>query len=252
MSIISADIIERCVDVIKKSNNTMVITGAGMSTESGIPDFRSQSGLYKNAYRAEDILEQSFFYENPKEFYEFVEKYLYVKNVKPNVGHEILAKWEKKGYINAIATQNIDGLHQAAGNKNVIEMHGTMITATCQKCGKKYKLEDIINKDYDGNYYCSCSPKSRRSLIKPDIVLYGEAVPKMAEAFELVGSVDLLIILGTSLVVYPVASIPNYLKRGASMIIINYSQTPYENAANCINIHNGIGDTLQEIDRYII
>ena len=238
------DDLKKCSQIIKESRNTMVLTGAGMSTESGIPDFRSANGLYKNVYRAEEVLSHEFFYSNTDDFYDFLKKYLYIPSCKANVGHDIIAKWEKEGYVQTVATQNIDGLHQMAGSKNVIEMHGTMRKATCMACGKKYDLEELLPRT---DYFCNCN-NEKHNIIKPDIVLYGEAVPMMQLAFEEVQNVDLLIILGTSLVVYPVAALPTYLKKNAKIIIINYSHTQYEGSSNCISINAGIGDTLTKID----
>lgn len=241
---------KKIADDIKTAKNIMVLTGAGMSTESGIPDFRSQNGLYKNVYRAEEILSHEFFFTNTAEFYNFMRENLCTKGVEPNQGHKILAKWEHKGYVKSIVTQNIDGLHQKAGSKNVIEMHGNIITATCQNCGKRYYIEDIL--DSEGEfYYCNCKKNKTNNIIKPDVVLYGESVPNIELAFRLISSVDLLIVLGTSLVVYPVAALPTYLNRNSKMLIINYSKTPYEGYDNCEVIHGGIGETLLGIDRYI-
>lgn len=235
---------------IKIAKNIMVLTGAGMSTESGIPDFRSQNGLYKNVYRAEEILSHEFFFKKPMEFYDFLKTSLSTNGAEPNIGHEMLAKWEEQGYVKSVVTQNIDGLHQKAGSKNVIEMHGNIITATCQNCGKKYFVNDIMNKKGEF-YYCDCKDKKSNNIIKPDVVLYGENVPNIELAFNMISSVDLLIVLGTSLVVYPVAAIPSYLKSNSKMLIINYSKTPYDENKNCITIHDGIGDTLSIIDKYL-
>jgi len=242
--------IEQCAKLIKDANNIAVLTGAGMSTESGIPDFRSRTGIYKDKFQninPEEILSLSFFYRNPKLFWEFMKSYMNWSNAKPNIGHEILAKWEQHGKDITIITQNIDRLHTAASSKKIIEVHGTVKTATCQnlKCRKSYEFEDIIGRE-DG-YVCTCG-----ELIKPDVVLFEEQVDKMSQVYPVLEKSDLLIILGTSLNVYPVAHIPEMFDtRNKSTIIINKTPTPYGNKHNFIEINHSIGDTLEEIDKLL-
>jgi NAD-dependent deacetylase len=241
-------VIEQCASLIQSSKNILILTGAGMSTESGIPDFRSNTGLYAQEFeglRPETILSISFFNRNPKIFWNYIKTHMNYPDAKPNMGHTIIAKWEKTKSI-SIVTQNIDQLHTLAGSKNVIEVHGSITTCTCQGCGKKYNLADVISKE-DG-YICGCG-----SRIRPDIVLYEESVDKMSMVYPMIEKADLLIVLGTSLTVYPVAVIPElYDRRNKHMIIINKTSTPYDNKTNCIEIHAGIGKTLEEIDSVMV
>ncbi len=238
------DLFTQCASIIGKSQKIMFLTGAGMSTESGIPDFRSGTGLYQGQFhglKPETILSLSFFKQNPSVFWDYIAQYLNCDSAKPNIGHQIIAKWEETKNI-TVVTQNIDQLHSMAGSKNVIEVHGNIKSCTCIGCGKKYELNDVLSNEE--GYRCSC-----RSLIKPDIVLYEESVNKMSEVYPLLPSTDLLIVLGTSLTVYPVAMIPElYNRRAKYMIIINKTATPYYNENNIIEIHESIGDTLKKID----
>jgi len=242
--VLDMDTIEKCAALIQKANKILVLTGAGMSTESGIPDFRSNTGLYSKDFKGlppETILSLSFFKRNPQVFWEYVSKYMNYQNAKPNVGHYMLAKWEKKKDI-TIVTQNIDELHTLAGSTKVIEIHGSIKTATCQGCHKKYREEDVLSKE--NGYLCDCG-----SPIKPDIVLYEESVEKMSLVFPLIEQADLLMVLGTSLTVYPVAAIPAYYNRqDKPMIIVNKTPTPYHGTPNCIEINDSIGPTLKKID----
>ncbi|MDD3225577.1 MAG: NAD-dependent protein deacylase [Clostridium sp.] len=240
--------IAECVDLIKTSNNIVVLTGAGMSTESGIPDFRSETGIYNMV--PEKVLSYKYFLDNPKEFYDFIKRYFLLTNVEPNIGHKVLAEWENKGLIKHIISQNIDGLHQKAGSKNVLEVHGTMETATCQNpgCRKEYIMKDLLNLEGEF-YYCHC--KNKYGLIKPDVVLFDEPVDKINDAYLLMRDADLLVALGTSLNVYPVASLPKFLREDKHMIIINYMPTQYDNRKNCINIRESIGGTLSQVNEVI-
>jgi len=238
------DVLEECSKLIKNAKKILVLTGAGMSTESGIPDFRSDTGLYSKDFQGlspETILSLSFFKKNPKVFWKYISEYMNYADAKPNVGHYLLAKWEKKKDM-TIVTQNIDELHTMAGSQNVIEIHGSIKTCTCQGCHKKYRESDVISKE--NGYICDCG-----SYIKPDIVLYEESVDKMSLVYPLITTADLLIVLGTSLTVYPVAAIPGYFSRqDKKMIIINKTPTPYNKEPNCIEIHDSIGQTLEKID----
>lgn len=238
------DKIKECSTLIQHANRILILTGAGMSTESGIPDFRSSTGLYSKDYQGlspETILSLSFFRRNPRVFWQYVAENLNYTDVKPNTGHIILAKWGKKKDI-TIVTQNIDELHTQAGSTGVIEIHGSIKTATCQGCRKKYRQDEVLAKK-DG-YVCDCG-----SIIKPDIVLYEESVDKMSQVLPLISQADLLMVLGTSLTVYPVAVIPGFFdRRNKHMIIINKTPTPYNEVQNCIEIHDSIGATLEKID----
>lgn len=237
--------LEKVATLLKNSKKTVILTGAGMSTESGIPDFRSSRGLYSRV--PEEMLSRSFFDRHPLEFYDFFSQNFIFDKFQPNKGHEILAKWEKEGLISRVITQNIDSLHTKVGSTNVLEMHGNVDVGICQNynCKKSYTQREYLSMK-DSNYRCECG-----YLIKPDIVLYEEAVPKMNEAVREVESCDLFIVLGTSMIVYPVASLIEYLKKDANIVIINYSKTPYDQKKNVINIKEGIGDTLEKIDALI-
>lgn len=237
--------LRKCVELIKSSKNTVVLTGAGMSTESGVPDFRSDRGIYKKV--PEVVLSYRYFFSNPDDFYEFIKEYFTSADVEPNIGHEVLADWEKKGYVKQIITQNIDGLHQKAGSQNVLEVHGTMETGTCinKSCNSQYNFKDVLVSDSINCTKC-CEP------IKPDVVLYDESVDKMEDATAIVRSADLLIILGSSMVVYPVASLPLFLASDKYTIIINNTPTQYDKRLNTIAIHNPIGETLREINQLIL
>ncbi len=233
--------LEKCAELIRTSKNTVVLTGAGMSTESGVPDFRSDRGIYKKV--PETVLSYKYFFSNPDKFYDFIKEYFLTINVEPNIGHKILADWQTKGYISSIITQNIDGLHQMAGNTCVLEVHGTMKTATCvnKACGAEYNLNDVLN-----NNHIICSKCN--SLVKPNVVLYDESVTEINSATTLVRKAELLIILGSSMTVYPVASLPLFLDKEKHTIIINNTPTQYDSRVNTIAIHKPIGETLQKID----
>ncbi|MBT2679447.1 NAD-dependent protein deacylase [Bacillus sp. ISL-35] len=252
------DTIQSCSEIVANSKNIVVLTGAGISTESGIKDFRSRTGIYHHA--PEYILSIDYFHEQPKSFYEFAFSNLYHPNALPNKGHQILAKWEQEGRIDWIITQNIDGLHQKAGSKKVIEFHGTMKTATCQNCGKKYTSDDLlIRKQTDEKFFVcrECEADQDFSpLIKPDVVLFGDAGEWFtAGGFEKIlnriAEADCLVILGTSLKVTPFSAFPQYKNNDTPMIIINKGDTPYDFAPDTFVIRDSIGRTLSEIDSYL-
>lgn len=235
----------KAAELLKKSNKILVLTGAGMSTESGLKDFRSKDGLGSilyEGYYPEELLSRRFFYHNPALFYQYLKEKLNVTGFSPNKGHLTLAKWENTLNM-TIITQNIDMLHQKAGSKNVLELHGTLATATCTNCGVKKPLREIFKDGYD----CPCG-----GIYKPDIVLYDEEVTMIHRAFAMAEEADLLLVLGTSLKVYPAASIPEVFGlRNKSMIIINRDATPYEHHYNVTEIHDGIGATLERINKLI-
>ncbi|OCA91509.1 hypothetical protein A8F94_01390 [Bacillus sp. FJAT-27225] len=246
------------VEIIKASNNIVVLTGAGISTESGIKDFRSRTGIYQEA--PEYILSLGYFFDEPRRFYQFALENLYHPDAKPNKGHEILAKWESEGRVSQIITQNIDGLHQKAGSQNVIEFHGTMNTATCQNCGETYTAEQMFHryKTVEDFYVCSrCNTKNERDrYIKPDVVLFGDAGEWFTQqGFQTIlgflGSADCILVLGSSLKVVPFASFPQYRGGDVPLLIINLEKTPYDNEENTVSIHDSIGKTLKEIDRLL-
>ncbi len=227
---------------IDESDNIVFFGGAGVSTESGIPDFRSVDGLYnqKYDYPPETILSHTFFMHDPEAFYKFYRDKLIVHDVKPNKAHIALAELERMGKLKAIVTQNIDGLHQAAGSKKVFELHGSTLRNHCMNCGKFYGVEAIENSD--GIPRCECG-----GIIKPDVVLYEEALDDfvMSESLKYISECDMLIIGGTSLNVYPAAGLINYYK-GHKLVLLNRGETPYDNRADLI-IRDKIGEVLSSV-----
>ena len=227
---------------ISESDNIVFFGGAGVSTESGIPDFRSVDGLYNQewAYPPETILSHSFFTRNPEEYYRFHRAKLVVDGVKPNRAHLRLAELEQEGKLRAVITQNIDGLHQAAGSVNVLELHGSMLRAYCSKCGKP--CDASLMNTGTGVPRCDCG-----GVIRPDIVLYEEPLDDsvMRKSISYIRGADILIIGGTSLNVYPAAGLINYYN-GNKLVLVNRSATPYDSYANLI-IHDNIGKVFAEI-----
>jgi NAD-dependent deacetylase len=231
--------LEKLKRMIADSYNIVFFGGAGVSTESGIPDFRSADGLYgqKYNYPPETILSHAFFMDNTKEFYAFYREKMLFPDVKPNGAHFALARLEKAGKLKAVVTQNIDGLHQAAGSKNVVELHGSVYRNFCMQCGKFYGLEYIQNSN--GVPVCDC-----RGVIKPDVVLYGEQLrdESVRRAEKHIARADMLIIGGTSLNVYPAAGLINYYS-GDKLVLINKSATPADKRAN-LAVRGPIGEVL--------
>jgi NAD-dependent deacetylase len=236
------DKIKQLKDWIDGSNNIVFFGGAGVSTESGIPDFRSVDGLYnqKWAYPPETILSHTFFTRDPEEYYRFHREKLVIDGVKPNRAHIRLAELEKEGKLKAVVTQNIDGLHQAAGSKKVLELHGSILRAYCSRCGRPYPA-DKMNHGV-GVPKCQCG-----GVIRPDIVLYEEPLNDdiVSEAVHFIRNADVLIIGGTSLNVYPAAGLINYYK-GNKLALVNLSSTPYDSAADLV-IHEKIGEVFGQI-----
>ena len=231
-------------NIINESNNIVFFGGAGMSTESGIPDFRSVDGLYMQKYKypPETIISHSFFVNNTEEFYIFYkEKCLQpMINAKPNIGHLALSKLEQMGKLKAIITQNIDDLHHRAGNKNILELHGTSFRNHCTKCNKNYDIDYILNSN--GIPKCDCG-----GIIKPDIVLYEEQLDSnvIKQSIDYIKNADVLIIAGTTLIVQPAASFINYYT-GHKMILINLSSVPNEDRIDYC-IHEKIGEVFSKI-----
>ena len=237
------DKIKRLKEIIDGSDNIVFFGGAGVSTESGIPDFRSTDGLYNQqyAYPPEEILSRSFFDRNPSEFFRFYRDKLICRDARPNAAHLKLAELERKGKLSAVVTQNIDGLHTAAGSRNVFELHGSILRNRCMKCGKSYPLEAI--EEAPDVPRCSCG-----GIIKPDVVLYEEPLsePVIYGAINAIKAADLLIIGGTSLAVWPAAGFIDYFQ-GDDLVIINRDETPADRKATLV-IHGKIGETLAAID----
>jgi len=230
--------IERLQKLIDESDNIVFFGGAGVSTESGIKDFRSKDGLYnmKFEYPAEVMLSSDMFYLKTDKFYEFYKEYMNSLKYKPNITHKFLTKLEEKGKLKAIITQNIDGLHQKAGSKNVLEVHGTTYTNHCLDCNEEYDAEYVFNS--------KGIPKCKKcgGIIKPDVVLYGEMLPEcFIDARNYIKEADMLIVAGTSLTVEPAASLVR-LYNGDKLVIINKDKTPYDHYANIV-----INDSLSNV-----
>lgn len=236
------DNIEKFCEITGSSENIVFFGGAGVSTESGIPDFRSVDGLYNQQYDypPEQILSHSFFMENTEEFYRFYRNKMIFPDVKPNTAHIKLAELEKKGVLKAVVTQNIDGLHQLAGSRKVYELHGSIHRNYCMKCRKQYDADYILKSE--GIPRCSCG-----GIVKPDVVLYEEALDDstVTGAVNAIAKADTLIIGGTSLNVYPASGLINYF-RGKYLIIINMSTTPADSRADLL-IHEKIGEVFSRI-----
>lgn len=228
--------------LIAQSDNIVFFGGAGVSTESGIPDFRSVDGLYNQHYKypPETILSHSFFISHPEEYYEFHRDKLVAPNAKPNRAHLRLAELEQEGKLRAVVTQNIDGLHQAAGSKNVLELHGSIHRCYCMRCNRPYPAERVnLGK---GVPKCDCG-----GVIRPDIVFYEECLDDdiLSKAIHYIREAEVLIVGGTSLAVYPAAGLINYY-RGNHLVLVNRSATPYDSEANLI-IHAKIGEVFSQV-----
>ena len=244
---------EELKEILKESNNIVFFGGAGVSTESGIPDFRSEKGLYnaKQEYgrSPEEMLSIDFFDEDPVTFFDYYKKNLIATWAKPNEAHLALAKLEEMGKLKAVITQNIDGLHQMAGSKKVYELHGSVHRNRCRWCGKKYDLDYVLNDEncknakgeIDGVPRCSCG-----GIVKPEVVLYGEMLDEdcIRSSVSAISNADTLIIGGTSLAVYPAAGFVHYF-RGRHLVVINMSSTAMDTEADLV-IRDPIGKVLKE------
>ena len=235
--------IEKLQQAVNESNYIVFFGGAGVSTESGIPDFRSQDGLYSQKYKypPETIVSHTFFMRRTDEFYDFYRDKMIFEDAQPNAAHKKLAELEEAGKLKAIVTQNIDGLHQKAGSKEVLELHGSTLRNYCMDCGKRYDGLEIIT-GTTGIPKCSCG-----GTIRPDVVLYEEGLDSsvMRRAIDHISRADMLIIGGTSLVVYPAAGFIDYF-RGKHLVVINMSETSRDSAAEIV-IKGKIGEVLDQI-----
>ena len=236
------DKVKHLKELVEGSDNIVFFGGAGVSTESGIPDFRSTGGLYHQEwkYPPEVILSHTFYESNPEEFFRFYRAKMLMPGAKPNAAHRKLAEWEAGGRLKAVITQNIDGLHQAAGSRKVLELHGSVHRNHCERCGKFYGLDDILRTE--GVPRCSCG-----GIIKPDVVLYEEGLDQgtLEEAVRCLAAADLLIIGGTSLNVYPAAGLIRYFG-GRHLVLINKSPVAQDLAADLV-ITDPIGETLSQV-----
>ena len=234
--------IQEFKELVDKSNNIVFFGGAGVSTESGIPDFRSKDGLYNQKYKypPEEILSHEFFIENTEEFYKFYKDKMNSLKYEPNITHKKLAYLEQEGKLKAVITQNIDGLHQKAGSKNVLELHGSVLRNHCIKCNKFYDAEYVFNSE--GIPKCTCG-----GIIKPDVVLYGESLDEevLEKSVYAIAKADLMIVGGTSLMVSPANGLIRYF-RGNNLVLINKDKTPYDNLANLV-INDSLGKVMSNI-----
>ena len=236
------DKLRQLKQLIAESDNIVFLGGAGVSTESGIPDFRSGTGIYNSdsgmKYRPIDIIAHDFFMEHPEDFFDFYKRKLIYPDARPNKAHKALVRLERQGKLKAIITQNIDNLHQEAGSKCVIELHGSVFRNYCMECGKKYDLESVVAQE--GIPHCSACG----GIVRPDIVLYEENLnhKDVDDAIKAVKKCDLMIIAGTSLTVYPAATFAQFLKHDR-IVIINKSST-YMDLKALLTIHDNVGDVL--------
>lgn len=234
--------IQQLKKLVDKSNNIVFFGGAGVSTESGIPDFRGQDGLYNQKYDfpPEEILSHTFFIDNTEKFYKFYRDKMNSLKYQPNIAHIKLAELEKQGKLKAVVTQNIDGLHQKAGSKNVLELHGSVLRNYCMKCHKFYTAEYIFNTD--GVPKCSCG-----GIIKPDVVLYEEGLNEeiLQNSIGAISKADLLIVGGTSLTVQPACGLINFFN-GKNLVLINRDATQYDYKADLV-INESLGKVFEQI-----
>ena len=227
---------------VDEARKIVFFGGAGVSTESGIPDFRSVDGLYnqKFKYPPETIISHSFFERRPEEFFEFYKEKMLPLGFEPNVTHKVLARWEREGRLSAVVTQNIDGLHQKAGSKNVLELHGSVLRNYCVRCHKSYSAEFVKNSK--GVPLCDCG-----GVVKPDVVLYEESLDQdvMYRAARAISEADLLIVAGTSLTVWPAAGMIRYY-RGKRLVLINRDETPFDSEADLV-LHESLGEVFRAL-----
>ena len=227
---------------VKESNRIVFFGGAGVSTESGIPDFRSVDGLYhqKFEYPPETIISHSFYVKNPEYFFRFYREKMLPLGFEPNITHKKLAQWEQAGKLQAVVTQNIDGLHQKAGSRKVYELHGSVLRNYCTRCGKFFSAEFV--KNGVGVPHCDCG-----GIVKPDVVLYEEGLDQevIAKSVHAIRNADMLIVGGTSLTVYPAAGLIQYY-RGVRLVLINRDATPYDDQADLV-LHESLGEVFSQL-----
>lgn len=227
---------------VKESNRIVFFGGAGVSTESGIPDFRSVDGLYhqKFEYPPETIISHSFYVKNPEYFFRFYREKMLPLGFEPNITHKKLAQWEQAGKLQAVVTQNIDGLHQKAGSRKVYELHGSVLRNYCTRCGKFFSAEFV--KNGVGVPHCDCG-----GIVKPDVVLYEEGLDQevIAKSVHAIRNADMLIVGGTSLTVYPAAGLIQYY-RGDRLVLINRDATPYDDQADLV-LHESLGEVFSKL-----
>lgn len=239
---IALDRISELKKWVKDSKQIVFFGGAGVSTESGIPDFRSVDGLYhqKFEYPPERIISHSFYQADPEYFFRFYRDKMMPLDFEPNITHLVLSQWESEGKLSAVITQNIDGLHQKAGSRNVLELHGSILRNFCTRCGMFH--DAMFVKNCEGIPRCSCG-----GIVKPDVVLYEESLDDklMEQSVQAISEADLLIVAGTSLTVYPAAGLLRFY-HGDRLVLINRDETPYDGYANLI-IHDSLGNVFSRL-----
>lgn len=238
----NADVTERLKNIVARMKRGVFFGGAGVSTESGIPDFRSEDGLYRMKYKypPERMLSHSFFLSHTEEFFEFYRDKMLYLDARPNAAHVKLAEWEKEGRLAAVVTQNIDGLHQKAGSRNVLELHGSVLRNHCMVCGRSYPVDYVASAT--GVPRCECG-----GIVKPDVVLYEEPLDDdvLEAAVDAIRSADTLIVGGTSLNVYPAAGLVDFF-RGDELVVINKG-LPARAVAGALFVDGKIGETLSKL-----
>ena len=236
------DAMETLRQWVAEGSRIVFFGGAGVSTESGIPDFRSVDGLYsqKFEYPPETIISHSFYLRKPEYFFRFYREKMLPLGFEPNITHKVLARWEEEGKLSAVVTQNIDGLHQKAGSKKVYELHGSVLRNYCTRCRKFHNAEFVKNST--GVPRCACG-----GIVKPDVVLYEEGLDQetIENSVYAISNADLLIVAGTSLTVYPAAGLIRYY-RGKRLVLINRDETPYDHYANLV-IHDSLGNIFSQL-----
>ena len=234
--------LEQLTQWIQESSAIVFFGGAGVSTESGIPDFRSVDGLYSQTfdYPPETIISHTFYERRPDYFFRFYREKMLPLGFEPNITHKVLARWEEEGRLCAVVTQNIDGLHQKAGSKKVYELHGSVLRNYCTRCGKFHSAEFV--RDSEGIPICACG-----GIVKPDVVLYEESLDQktIEKSVMAIYNADMLIVAGTSLTVYPAAGLINYY-RGKKLVLINRDETPYDDRADLV-IHDSLGNVFSNL-----
>ena len=239
--------IKHLQEIIDTSDDIVFFGGAGVSTESGIPDFRSESGIFESLKKygdtPENLVSHTYYMNHTADFFRYYNENLVFSDAKPNPAHIALARLEEIKKLNAVITQNIDGLHQKAGSKNVLELHGSVLRNYCEKCGKEYDLNYVLKSE--NIPLCNCG-----GIVKPDVVLYEEPLDNtiLDLAIDYISNADTLIIGGTSLVVYPAAGLINYFN-GEELVLINKSETPYDGMASLV-INDAIGETFSKLNLF--
>ena len=238
--------VEKLASILKSSHGAVFFGGAGMSTESGVPDFRSANGIYSRKlhqeFRPEEMASHNFLVHHPEAFFEFYREHRIFHNIRPNAGHEALAELERRGIVRLVVTQNIDGLHQAAGSQNVCELHGSIARWPCTVCGTIYPTAYVLQEEHKPIPYCEACG----GLVRPGVVLYGEGLdPDVLEkSIRAIRDADTLIVGGTSLVVYPAAGLIDYFQ-GRHLVLINQTETHADASADLV-IRSPIGQVLKE------